>query len=408
MRNRDIETLRKLAMQVREIAMDPVMEERRLLWESHHAFEKNRPPLYIRDGGWSQETILPECVCEDDFFREIEFYLRKMIFQFELGDDYVIEPWVSIRAEYLLPEKGAWGVMHGIMDTGFYHGARKYTAPITDLDNLGELVVPKHRIDLEKTKLKHERLSDAIGDILTVDLDRSPHWWNWEADISTRLGYLRGLEQIMWDIHDNPEGFHRLLSFMSKGILKAQQEAEDAGDIGLTSGNNQSMPYARDLPRPKPHTPCKRKDLWCFSAAQEFNLVSPADHETFMLDYQKPIIEAFGASSYGCCEDLSNKMGMLRRMKNLRRIAVSPFSPVAKMAGEIGTEYIASYRPDPARTVCVSFDKEQTIRILQEAKHAFEANGCLYDICLKDVHTVGNDKGRLKAFVETVKSVVGG
>ena len=69
--------------------------------------------------------------------------------------------------------------------------------------------------------------------------------------------------------------------------------------------------------------PRKRKDLWGFCAAQEFTLVSPAFHEEFLLRYQRPIYEQFGLVHYGCCENLTHKIDMLRSIKNLRSIAVS-------------------------------------------------------------------------------------
>ena len=46
----------------------------------------------------------------------------------------------------------------------------------------------------------------------------------------------------------------------------------------------------------------KLKDLWFFSHAQEFECVSAAQHEEFLLRYQMPIIEKFGLVNYGCCE----------------------------------------------------------------------------------------------------------
>ena len=44
------------------------------------------------------------------------------------------------------------------------------------------------------------------------------------------LGCLRGIENFMADMYDNPEWLHKLVKFMSDGILKAHNEAETAGD----------------------------------------------------------------------------------------------------------------------------------------------------------------------------------
>ena len=78
--------------------------------------------------------------------------------------------------------------------------------------------------------------------------------------------------------------------------------------------------------------------------------------DEFMLQYQIPIVEKFGLVSYGCCEDLTDKIDVVRQIPNLRRIAVSPMADVAKCAEEIGGDYILSYRPSPTDMVGYDFD----------------------------------------------------
>lgn len=228
----------------------------------------------------------------------------------------------------------------------------------------------------------------------------------WSGDISTDLGYLRGIEQIMWDIMDNPEELHKVLAFMRDGILKAHKEAEEAGDWQLCNHENQSMPYAKGLKDPKANSGAvKRSELWCFMAAQELTLISPEQHDEFMLKYQIPIMEKFGMVAYGCCEDLSRKIDILRKIPNLRRIAVTPFANVAKCAEQIGTSYVSSWRPSPSATVCVGFDEDNIRKIIADGIKEFRRNNCFVDICLKDVHTVQNHPERLVNFVKIVRSV---
>ena len=71
--------------------------------------------------------------------------------------------------------------------------------------------------------------------------------------------------------------------------------------------------------------PVKRDQLWLFMAAQEFALISPDMHDEFLLEYQLPILKKFALTAYGCCEDLTQKIDILRRIPNLRRIAVTPW-----------------------------------------------------------------------------------
>jgi len=267
------------------------------------------------------------------------------------------------------------------------------------------MVVPRHEINEEQTMENFERLRETIGDIITVNLDRAPCYRAFGGDISTDLGYLRGIENFMADMYDNPAWLHRLVKFMSAGILKAQAEAEAAGDWGLTAHQNQAMPYAEELPDPAPNVNgVKRRQLWAFMAAQEFTGVSPAMHEEFLLCYQLPIMKQFGLTAYGCCEDLTNKIDMLRQIPNLRRIAVAFSANVERCAEQIGEKYVLSYRPSPADMVSYGYDVERIRKIVGRALKA--SRRCRVDITLKDVETVECDPDRVKNWVIVVRKLI--
>ncbi|MCX7804483.1 MAG: hypothetical protein N3A38_04750, partial [Planctomycetota bacterium] len=216
---------------------------------------------------------------------------------------------------------------------------------------------------------------------------------------------LRGIEQLMIDMVEDPEGLHALLARMRDGISKAQEEAERAGDWRLVNHQNQAMPYAEELRDPSPDGgPALRKELWCFCASQETTAVGPDMFEEFMLQYQLPIMEKFGLVAYGCCEDLTRKIGKLRRIPNLRRIAVSPFANAARCAEQIGRDYVISYRPSPADMVAYGFDVGRIKGILRRDLAA--CRGLHVDITLKDVETVEGDPNRVRNWVRVAREVV--
>ena len=97
--------------------------------------------------------------------------------------------------------------------------------------------------------------------------------------------------------------------------------------------------------------PVNRDQLWVFVASQETTAVGPRQFDEFMLQYQIPIMAPFGLVAYGCCEDLTRKIDVLRQIPNLRRIAVSPMADVAQCAEQIGQDYVFSYRPSPTDMV---------------------------------------------------------
>jgi len=206
----------------------------------------------------------------------------------------------------------------------------------------------------------------------------------------------------MWDMIDRPEWLHQLLARMRDGILQAQEEAEKAGDWTLCNHINQAIPYAEELEDPAANSKSVTRDqLWYFCASQETTLIGPDMFDEFILQYQVPIIEKFGLSAYGCCEDHTLRIGVLRKVPNLRRIAVAPVADVAKCAEQIGQDYILSYRPSPADMVGYGFDEDRIRRILRRDLGA--CNGCHVDITLKDVETVQGDPDRIRKWVQIVR-----
>ncbi|MHB1457866.1 MAG: hypothetical protein ACYC0V_13230 [Armatimonadota bacterium] len=91
---------------------------------------------------------------------------------------------------------------------------------------------------------------------MTISVDRAPFYRTFLGDISYDLGHLHGIEQFMADMIDNPEWLHGLLQFMSDGILRTHDQAEEAGDWGLTSQHNQAMTYSEEFPNPAANNNC--------------------------------------------------------------------------------------------------------------------------------------------------------
>jgi hypothetical protein len=405
----DTTILRDLAKQYLDICHKPVQQERRDLWRKKNSFAVResrkqkpiRPLIYVRAFAWGE---LPEskCVCEDPFYRQYENFLRHALFWDTFDDDSIFEPWVTLRARC---RSSGWGLSGKRNYPAASRGAFKVDYPIKELEDARKLRTPRHEIDEEKTAQDAMRLEEAIGEVLTVDVDRAPAYRTWSADISTDLGYLRGMEHFMVDMMDHPEWLHQLVGFMRDGVLRTHEQAEAAGDWGLSAHQNQAMPYAEELQSPSPNVNgVKRGELWGFFAAQEWEGTSPQQHDEFLLQYQLSIMKHFGLVAYGCCEDLTEKIGILRQVPNLRRIAVSPFADVAKCAEQIGTDYIISYRPSPADMVSYDFNPDRIRKVLRKDFEAMK--GTHFDVTLKDVETVEGHPDRVRKWVQIVRAEI--
>lgn len=404
----DVQVLRELAKQYAEIAAKPIQQQRRDLWAAHFALKKTRPPILASYGMWNvwcREVFGDKAMrCKDPFYREHERELRMQIFHDTIGDDFIQEPWLTQRASTKGSWDKPWGLLQSIHTTDIEGGACKFDPPIKDWSDTQKMTPMPHIINEEETSRNIARIREAVGDILPIDAVREPFYCGFNSDISTHLARLRGLETIMTDMYEYPEELHKLLAFMRDGILANNQAAEDAGDYSLTAQQNQSLTYADGLERPAPNSgKRKRKQLWGFCAAQEYTLISPEFHEEFMFQYQRPIMEHFGLVHYGCCEDLTRKIDMLRKLKNLRSIAVAPLADVAKCAKQIGADYAISWRPNPTDMVCCGWSEERVRTIIK--KGLDDSKGCCVHIHLKDIETVEGDLSRLSRWTAIVRSI---
>ncbi len=403
--------LRALAEQYMAVAASPVQEERRRLWSALNGLRSTRPAIIWHVGmwnAWCRELFGDQALkCEDPCYRGHEQSLRFQLFLAGLGDDTIFEPWYSVRAVYAITHGSCWGEGLGgsVTASEFKDGAVKYHAPLQRWDDMEKLTVPHHVIDEQATREQTARLQEVFGDVLPIEVVRGPMLVSLGGDICSTLCQLRGMEQVMEDMYDAPEELHRLLAFLRDGILGVQEEAERAGDMSLTSQFTQSICYCDGMEPPQPHAgPRTRKDLWLHCAAQELTLVSPAMHDEFMLQYQLPIISQWGKVAYGCCEDLTRKIDMLRQVPNLRSIAVAPSANVARCAEQIGADYVISWRPNPTDLLCGHFDEADVRRRLRDGLQALQ--GCHVEINMKDVETVEGDLSRFARFTRIAHEVI--
>ena len=196
----------------------------------------------------------------------------------------------------------------------------------------------------------------------------------------------------MWDAYDRPEWLHELLGYMRDRILEHIDQTEAKGGFRLCNHQNQAMPYCNELEDPSASDkPVSTKQLWGYMAAQEYTTFGPAQFDEFMFRYQKPILERYGLTAYGCCEDLTHKIDVIKTLNNLRRIAVSPFANVKKCAEQIGSDYVLSWRPNPSSACSRGVDEDFVRGELRNVIDICNANNCKWDITLKDLETTSGD-----------------
>ena len=416
---KDRKRLRELARQVKDIADKPIQHERRELWRSLNSLKMKRPMVNVNGFMWWQE-VYPDAAalqCKHPAAREVERNMLQTLFHDWIGDDTVIEPWVVLNSVYgppyhNRPEMGdmfrvdnAWGIEYCLSDKPHPDGSWAFEPAIIDLDDVKKMIKPHHIIDEEKTAENFKYVNDAIGDILPVITDRGPMIRTYGGSIIHDLIILRGYNQVLYDLYDNPEWLHELLDFMTTGVKDLHKECEAGGDLRLINTFNQSMTYCEELPDPSPsERSATRKELWHFYEGQEFTCVSPQMTDEFCIQYHKILAGEYGLIAYGCCEDLTNKISFLKTIPNLRCIAVTPWADMDKCAEQIGKDYVYSWRPNPAATLCRGFDASFLRNVLKDGLK--RTRGCNVEINLKDVKTVKHDINAVKEWVDVAMDIV--
>lgn len=400
--------IKDLAKETMEYALSSKMNERRALWSNHNSLTFTRPPIYIRSIPFDEFFDAGQYLCTDPFLRSLERMFLLNRYRMRIDDDYIIEPFLTVRAVLKTAKEGVYGVPAELGEHVPGIKAVNFMPSILEESDFSKLQVADYEVDEEQTALLLNQMQEAVGDVIPLEVDRQGILCEmWNNDISTLLARMRGLEQIMWDAYDRPEWLHKLIAFMQEKILLQMDQTMAAGGFKLFNHQNQAMPYARELRPPMAGSgSVSQKELWGYMAAQEFTTFGPDLFEEFMYKYQKPILERYGLVAYGCCENLNQKISVIRSLKNLRRIAVSPFADVKKCAEQIGSDYIVSWRPSPSLAVSFGIDEDYIRKNLRETFDVFDSNHCKFDITLKDVETVLGDESAIIRWTSIVREEI--
>jgi len=380
--------LRMLAERVAAIAASPKMAETRRLWTRHNRLEKTRPLFFCDpENGWNEIITEAQMQCRGKLARRWEMDLRKDIFWGDvLGDDKPVEPYFDVPYTVSPDDWGLAPVYHKTSTSGSYvwDGAIKDYA--TDLKKLHS---PQFEIDWETTNGCVEIAQDVLGDLLTVRLKGA--WW-WSLGLTWRAATFRGLQNMLCDFVENPDGLKELLSLISRGHLAKLDYLEANHLLGLNNDGayvgSGGYGFSDELPQPDMNDHVRPCDMWGFTESQETVHVSPKMYEKFIFPCEKPIMDRFGLTCYGCCEPLHGRWDAVKRHHNLRRVSCSPWVNMEKMAEALGDKYIFSLKPNPAALAVPDLNAESLRKGLREDLE--KTRGCVVEVIMKDNHTLGN------------------
>jgi hypothetical protein len=379
--------LRKLAERVAAIAASPGMEESRRLWQRHNSLENGRPVVFCDpENGWNEIVTEAEMRCKGAVARRWEMDLRKEIFWGEeMGDDKSVEPYFEVP--YTVPPDD-WGMKATYKQTETL-GSYVWENPIKNYDaDLKKVHFPPVEIDWETTQGCHDLAKEIFDGVLPVRLKGT--WW-WSLGLTYPAVTLRGLENLLYDLVDHPDELKELLSLISKGFMKKLDYLEENDLLSLNNDGTYvgsgGFGFTQELPQKDFAGHVRCEDMWGFTESQETVNVSPDMYEEFIFPYEKPIMERFGLTCYGCCEPLHSRWQVVKQHHNLRRVSCSSWVDLEKMAEWLGDRYVFSYKPNPA---VLSVPVIDTDSIRAELRRMLDiTRGCVVEVIMKDNHTIG-------------------
>lgn len=404
--NADRRILRDLAKRVAEMADDLVMGSRRRMWIAHNSLRSTRPMMLLfPEGSW--EELLPNSIlrCTDTQARGIENNLRRRVYGYEhFQDDTVVEK------EWIVQKKvtnNGWGLEPQWIPSPEARGARRFDPVIRKPADLKKLRHPQISYD-EKSSLEDlGEMQDLFGDILTVTLRGVKHI---SYHLMNQYTALRGLEEVMVDMYTVPQMLHDAMAFLEEGHRRILQQYVEQDLLSFnndnTYHNSGGNSYTNELPLPDADLKHVRpQDMWASAEAQEMAQVSPEHHAQFILEYEKRLLEPFGLTGYGCCDDLTRKLNDVFTIPHIRRISISPWANVDLCAEKLKGKYIFSWKPNPAHLVG-SFNTDAIRTYIRHTVEVAQVNGCVLEMILKDTHTCEQHPERFDDWTRVAREVI--
>ena len=406
MNTKDIEILRRLGGTFAAICASPPNAAKRKLITDLNSLRAERPLVFATpDGAWGE--ILPQSSleCEDPLARGWERKIKAYIYSAEvLQDDSAFEPYINIPWRVKQDDFGfTVNVQHGEN-----RGSCHWDAPIKDLEQgLKEIKPRLYSVDKARAYAELETAQQVFAGILNARI-RDANYWT--MGLTWECIRLIGLQELMLYMYDQPDNLKALMAFMRDEHLRYLQWLEDNGLLCLNNADDYigsgGFGYTRELPGAdyRPGMPVRPRQMWVLSESQETVGVSPEMFEEFILEYQATITDKFGLVYYGCCEGLHQRIDpIIKRMKNLRYVSVSPWCDQKIIADKLGENYVFSRKPNPA-TICVSFDEEAIRKDIRETLEV--TRGLQVQFMMKDTHTVQNDMSRIPRWVQIAREEI--
>jgi len=394
--------IRELAAMTVEIAREPRMKPIIKRWRDVNSGRMpDRAPVWCRPAGcWSEMLPQDSLVCKDPFLKKMEYYLRQTLLRRDIDDDHPVYEYFKVNAVIECNSETPYGFeykKHSLDEEGSAWG---YESALENADDFKRLVVPQYKFNAEKTAEQIALHENLLGDILEIKATAVNGFFS-VATVCSQAANLRGMEQMMMDMLLEPELMHHLMRVITDGVMNYLDAVEESKLIvpNIDEAMLMSDPL-RPLSKDGKYT---LKDCWCAGNSQEFDQVNPKMTQEFLIDYQNEIFERFGASCYGCCENLTQKIDQVLTVPNLRIFVSSAWSDLAKIVKKTEGKHCIMWRHSASDVTClenlnkVRKDTEKGAKILK---------GRRYQVVLRELQTLLGRENRIYDWAQMCKEII--
>jgi len=402
----EIEYLKRLAARYAEIALSETMGRRREKWRLHNRLEVKTYPFHIEDNGTFIRDLAPDPKCEK--YRWFEQRLVHAITAYEkVNDDRIVPdrfvmPWCRNISRYC-DELEFKRVDSGGFETN---------KPIQDIDtDFHKLKRRSMTIDKDETYRRAEFAASMFKGLLPVaiGLTGSMH----SDGITNKAVHLMGMENLFMQMALNPDGVHRLLTFLAEDNLELGQWEEDNNLLTLNNDGNQgycsgSSLYSDEIPgRDIPAgDPIRSVDRYGYLETQETTGISPEMFDEFIMPHYRKFASKFRLMKFGCCEPVHDLMPLLTTFDNLRKVSVSPWCNLEKCAERCRKDIIWSRKPFALKLCGDTFDPDDFRKHLHETMDIGKA--FFIEFVFRDTTLLkGSMEGRIAQACRIVREVTG-
>lgn len=401
--------LRELAKQRQEMANEPGMLELKRAWYRHNDCQGDRPMFTIELDTFAQELVEPLLQCESNEARSLEWQLIMGMYNHKYFDDD------KVVLDYFPVSNGAWIKIFNWDDPtiqatdgqGRQSIGHQFLHLIDDLESdYDKIEASTYGCDRKAVDKTVQMVNELFGDILPARVVGDALY----ICPTQKLVHMMGMETMLCSLYDYPELFKKLMDRLANDVnayfdfLEREQlllptvEFEGLGQ-GTYCATTQLPGYDELKKRPFTST-----DVWGFMDSQETIGISPKMFEEFFFPYYQKISDRYGALSYGCCEPVDPIWdSCLSKLKNLRRVSISPWCNEEKMGERLSGKPIIYHRKPSANFIGVgtTLDEEAVRASVRRTMTA--ARGCKIEFTQRDVYTVNGDKNKVRRYVEILR-----